>query len=66
LRSHIADEGQLLREIGKSEAGTQRARKRKRPKPPAVKRKVSLANRREGVLKETPWIPYTMEPHPEL
>jgi len=66
LRSHIADEEQLLRGIWRSEAGRQRARKRKRSKPTAVKRKVSVTKGHEGVPKETSCIPYTMEPHPEL
>lgn len=66
LRSHIAHEERLLQAIGKSEARRRRVNKSKRPQPAAAKIRASGTKKKERASKEISYIPYTMEPHPEL
>jgi hypothetical protein len=50
----------------KSEVRRRRVGRSKRPKLTETKRTVSMGKRNSRVPKEPSYIPYTMEPHPEL
>jgi hemerythrin-like domain-containing protein len=65
LRSHIDREERVLREIEKSEARRRRVRKSKRLDIAAVRPR-RATKQRGRVCKETRYLSYTMEPHPEL
>ena len=66
LRAHIAHEERLLRSIRKSAARRQRARKNRHSKPTTAERNGVTARPSRRALKANRFIPYTMEPHPEL